>query len=741
MLINVKSWYSDKVGNADIRKLFALVSGVVVVVVLVGAVIVRVPQWFAGAVGTNEAIEAENGTRTGDVVEKNDTSASGGKYIEFGPSTVPTNTPGTNPTNTPGTGPTNTPPPTGTGIRFINASTARSAKLRGSISVPMPSGYQSGDLLLATMQSDYAGNIGTPAGWTLINNDTNGQNYDLTARSFYKIASSSEPTSYTWNLINPDLDISNGGGAIVGGTLSIFRGVSTSNPIYAWIPNPETSGQFNQTCPSADAPAGGMLVCQFTHDDPPRINVNTNNTGLTEISFWRIPEDPNYNFDDSHETSYELRTVAGQTGTKTAYLENSTKDGNDYTLAIVLRPGGGSQVGLVATQPIGSTSCTRIIGPVDNVTTAVSGLNPGNTLCLRGGTYNQSVTINKSGTSTARITITNYNGENVVFQGGTFTVSDTSSLLNISGFTVKDASNYYAFGHFGEDNQISYITITGGSDAALLVRSSNRSEFSNLTVTNNAKSWGWSPTGCNPGVSGGWPSAISVKESSHIIIRDSDVGHNCGEGMNAWDKSSNITFANNLVHDNWSVEMYLDHSQGSTIENNLIYDTETSSLGNKNMPHGISIADESGRGWTTCTTTNNTIRNNIVINTKTGVSNFAYLGCGGLDNTRIENNTFANQWEHGLRFLGVNTNSQVRNNIVYGRPSADLLLVNNMAGLTISNNLFYGGNVVSFNQAGNLWGNPLFARMSGFAAADYALQAGSPGIGLGANPNTVGPGR
>lgn len=738
------------------KKLTALVLGCAAIVVLAGAIVYRVPQWLAGAAGTNELLEAESGLRIGAVVEKSDTNASGGRYVEFGFVAAPTVIPSI---------PPNTPVPTlpsGTGeIRFINATTAQSAKLKASISVPVPSGYQAGDLLLATMQSDYAGNIGTPTGWTLINNDTNGQNYDLTARAFYKIASSSEPTSYIWNLVNPDLDISNGGGAIVGGTISVFRGVNNTSPIYTWIPNPETSGQFSQTCPSVDAPVGGMLVCQFTHDDPPRICVNTSgecagisaNTGLTEISFWRIPVDPNYNFDDSHETSYQLRTVAGQTGAKTAYLKNSSKDGNDYTLAIVLRPSGSfvqpisgptstpGLVGPTAIPPVGSTSCTRIIGPTDSVTAAITVLNPGDTLCLRGGIYNQNVTVNRSGTPAARITVTNFNGENVVFQGSTFTVSDTSSFLNISGFTVKDASNYYAFGHFGEDNKISHITITGGSDAALLVRSSSRSEFRNLKVTNNAKSWGWSSAGCNPGVSGGWPSAVSVKESSYITIRDSDVGHNCGEGMNAWDRTDHITFRNNVVHDNWSVEMYLDHSQNSVFENNLVYNTETSNPGNKNLPHGISIADEKGRNWTTCTTANNIIRNNIVINTKTGVSNFAYFSCGGLNNTLIENNTFVNQWEHGLRFLGVNANSFVRNNIVYGRSSTDLLLVNSVSGLSITNNLFYGGNTTSFNPVGNFWGDPLFVNAGGFGAGDYGLRAGSPALGIGANPDLVGPGR
>ncbi len=735
------------------------INGLVVIVLIVGLItgiiLLQKTKFFGLLAAINSATrEVESSNLTSGANIGQDSAASGGQYVELIPmstgSVPPTLVP---PSPTPYPFPSSTPPPSSGAIQFISSSAAQSAKLAGSVTIPRPSSYQVGDLLVATVQSDYAGGIGTLAGWTLINNDTVGQSYDLTTRAFYKIAGSSEPSSYLWSLTNPDLDPTNGGGAIIGATISVFRGVNTSNPIYSWATNPETSGQYAQTCPTVDSPAGGMLVCQFTHDDPPRICVNTNgdcigvaaSTGLTEINFWKIPVDPNHGFDDSHETSYQLRQTSGQTGTKTAYLKNSTKDGNDHTLAFVLRPSSiqnnpptptntpippsPTPPGLQSTPPAGTTSCSKTIGPTDNVSSSISSLNPGDTLCLRAGIYHQSVTVNKSGTPSARIAITNYATDSVIFEGGAFTVADTSSFLDISGFTIRGSTNYYAFGHFGEDNRISHVTITGNQDAALLVRSSHRSEFSNLTVTENAKAWGYSATGCNPGVSGGWPSAVSVKESSYITIRNSNVGRNCGEGMNAWDKSDHITFSGNIVHDNWSVEMYMDHTSDTTFEGNLIYDTENTNPGNKNMPHGISIADESTRGWSTCTTRNNTIRNNIVVNTKTGVSNFNYLSCAGLDNTKIENNTFVNQWEQGIRVLGSNNaGSFIRNNIIYPRPGASALQITNPSGINLSNNL------VSIDpQLHNING----CTASSCPAANFILTAGSPAINTGTNSTTA----
>ncbi len=271
---------------------------------------------------TIASLETELGTRIRSITQRSDTTASGGSYIEFGSPTSPTNTPAPI-----------------TGIRHIASTNAKSAKGVTSITVSRPAGIQAGDILLATMQSDYgempresAGSI--PTGWNLVNNDTDGQNSDLSTRAYWKVATNSEPSSYTWPIFNAQTI------AIAGGTISIFRGVDTVNPIFAWAANPESSGQFEQTCPSVNSPAAGMLVCFFSHDDPPRINVTTNNTGLTEISYFQIPVDPNYGFDDSHETSYQLRPSSGQTGAKTAYLENSSKDGNDHTIAIVLRPSG-----------------------------------------------------------------------------------------------------------------------------------------------------------------------------------------------------------------------------------------------------------------------------------------------------------------------------------------------------------------------------------------------------------------
>src|SRR5215203_1093866 len=222
-----------------------------------------------------------------------------------------------------------TPPDGGGGggsLTYIGSATGKTGTTpQVKVTVPVPPGTQQGDFMLALLQADY-GNVGgtLPSGWTLINKHLEGR--DLSVHAYYKIAQApdTEPSSYTWHVVNAARH------PLAGGTILTFRGVDRASPVFANAVNPETEDPAKINCPSVNAPNGGILVCGFTHDDPqPNINAPA---GMTRVSNFIIRND------DAHAVAYEPIAQAGATGLRSARINPNLKGGkNDISMAISLR--------------------------------------------------------------------------------------------------------------------------------------------------------------------------------------------------------------------------------------------------------------------------------------------------------------------------------------------------------------------------------------------------------------------
>ena len=112
-----------------------------------------------------------------------------------------------------------------TSISFVSHGfLADSTQPVSAITLATPLGIQSGDVIVAQiLVYDGSGtNVpSAPAGWTVIRHDTvNGQN-KMTSWLYYKVAGSSEPESYTWNLAPQ----------YAAGVMGAWRGASIGSPI------------------------------------------------------------------------------------------------------------------------------------------------------------------------------------------------------------------------------------------------------------------------------------------------------------------------------------------------------------------------------------------------------------------------------------------------------------------------------------------------------------------------------
>jgi hypothetical protein len=214
----------------------------------------------------------------------------------------------------------------GGGLTYIGSATGNTGTTpKVKVTVQVPPGTEQGDFMLALLQADY-GNVGgtLPSGWKLIDEHLEGR--DLSLHAYYKIAAATEPSPYTWNVVNTALH-----DPLAGGTILTFRGVDQASPVFANTVNPETADRAKINCPSVNAPNGGMLVCGFTHDDPqPDIKVPAS---MTRVSNFIIRND------DAHAVAYEPIATAGATGLRSATINpNINGGGNDISMAISLRP-------------------------------------------------------------------------------------------------------------------------------------------------------------------------------------------------------------------------------------------------------------------------------------------------------------------------------------------------------------------------------------------------------------------
>jgi hypothetical protein len=226
---------------------------------------------------------------------------------------------------------------------------------------------------------------------------------------------------------------------------------------------------------------------------------------------------------------------------------------------------------------------------------------------------------------------------------------------------------------------------------------------------------------------GGWPGGLSWYSSSDALAEGDVVYQNGGEGLLLWGTNSDGSIAHvstnnvilhNVIFDNFSVNLYLDNTQGATIDGNFVFahprDTSqtfdqlfdlspgyNSDFGRRTVPINLSLADEPGSSFETprgqAHLSDITVINNIFAGGKSGLLDYddgTAVEFHGLKNCLIANNTFilgstavpgkeAYVWQH--LFQGGNPdasrNSLVQNNIFVTIDPSDGFVVLTGPGL------------------------------------------------------------
>ncbi len=342
----------------------------------------------------------------------------------------------------------------------------------------------------------------------------------------------------------------------------------------------------------------------------------------------------------------------------------------------------------------------------------------GDIIYVMTGTYIEKVSIWQSD-----ITLSAYPDNIPIIDGqSTLPNKDWSALMTvggnnniISGFEVKNSniSGKYLGGYgievLGHHNTISKMNVHHTWEQGIfahgdytIVEDSTiwQAALQNSYENNRSSGWGSGLSAARNNSS----SALKPGINSYTLFRRNTVYNNWGEGISCFE-ADHCTLEDNIIYDNWTVNLYLSDSTNSVVQGNMIYISSAMAMPTRNNSRlGILLADEV---TTVPRSANNEIINNFIYNADFNAFSWSGVSNSGLNNVLIANNTIVDgnlstgSIEDGI----VNTNSQIKNNIIAGKSS----YIPNKTGLTFSNNNWSVTPPLAESQSDTV-GNPQIAR-------------------------------
>jgi len=342
-------------------------------------------------------------------------------------------------------------------------------------------------------------------------------------------------------------------------------------------------------------------------------------------------------------------------------------------------------------------------GNYTTIQAAANVAQPGDTVEIAGGTYQESVKPANSGTAGAPITYKNRAGDVVVIDGKKSLYStnglvnlDGKSYINMSGIAVKNSPKHGIYGYQINNINLDQMEVAATSDGGVVFITGTNVIVSNSDI-HNTNDIGTSANN----------EALSINNVNGFEIKNNKV-HDCGEeGIDAKYGATNGTIHENQVYSNRGPNIYLDAATNTKVYNNIARNATNDTKA------GIMLAVEryaSVKKLDNIDIFNNQLINNLGSGILFWKENKTYT----VSNVRIVNNIMYGNSKNGINFGagGFTGTNVVRNNIMTGNVST--ATAGTVGNFTLSNNLTTG--------------NPLYASP---ATGDFHLQVGSPAIDTG----------
>lgn len=383
--------------------------------------------------------------------------------------------------------------------------------------------------------------------------------------------------------------------------------------------------------------------------------------------------------------------------------------------------------------------------PFQTIQKAASTVKPGDTIEIRGGTYQGSL-ISNPGAENAWIVMKPHDNERVVIQGR-FAGNPTIYFYHRS-CDEKTPHNYPCTPLYWELKglEIHGYGAGGGDDNAVKI------DTPRVRLTGN-------------NLSGSSADVVKlVRTADDVEILNNEIHRpNAANGDNAQGidivGADRTRIAGNYVHDIPSIGMYAKgNSRDTVFENNRVENT---------FSHGIMLGQSTDEERLTdgrYETYDGVIRNNIIFNT-----GWSCLATSSSYNAKIYNNSCYNTGAntHGSILISnesevgqAGTRIEIKNNIIYGSSNRPMIKITSRAltddtTLDINHNLYWtrqGASTVTFIWQDRGLYNASFAKWQSvtkqdtksrvadpryMSATDIRLKAGSPAIDAGINTDLV----
>jgi len=377
--------------------------------------------------------------------------------------------------------------------------------------------------------------------------------------------------------------------------------------------------------------------------------------------------------------------------------------------------------------------------PFKTVQKGVNVLQPGDTLSVREGVYQEVVSIDRSGSANSFIQILAYPGEAPVIDGNNYQLPASEwgvifavrgNYIKLSGFEIR-YSNWMGVIVSGQHNTVANFNSHHNKENGILITGDNN-------IVEDSKAW----YNCTSNENGSrtrdyWASGLSAaRHPNNAIIRRNQVYNNWGEGISSYE-ATNTLIEDNIIHDNWSVNIYISDTTGTIAQRNFVY--RTGSANHTNQEHAIVFGDEQCKPESS----DNKVLNNIVWGFIRNIEYWGTANCSthGLKNVVIANNTLVDAiGSDGNLFIsnaGGNVNTVIQNNLIYQSDSKSICFFGSKTGLTLSNNL-WSKSCSSGSGSNDIAGDPKFAKTNSMSdPVWFKLLPGSPAIDKGAAISAV----
>jgi hypothetical protein len=381
--------------------------------------------------------------------------------------------------------------------------------------------------------------------------------------------------------------------------------------------------------------------------------------------------------------------------------------------------------------------------PFATINAALTGLRRGDTVWLATGTYDEVVNIASlpgTGTTTLRAL------------AGATPVIDGTSGSGSAGYVIQTGVPNVTFQDLTIQNALSgalgiqFYYADGGQVIHCVTKN----------MSGNAVTFYYSNQGTVTGST--CQGNIAGRKTTGTVVTNNEVYGASAEGVGLYDGSTNCTVSHNVIHDNFSVNLYLDSISHSTFDGNLIYETDPG-----NDLEGIEISDEGHYSDLAAPVNSyNTIINNVVVGHNLGIvfwysdewSTQALNDQSGLRYDVISNNTLVNnqgslKWDASPAHIG----TTIQNNIFVaaaGTSPLYLLQAKSAGGISLDHNLWFAPDLsqaflwlgdqtdhagfvtASAQGGGDVLADPLLAGpWSAPPATNLELTMNSPAVGAG----------